>query len=132
MSHPALSSTDAAFATALAESPRGPDRDGVFAWSLVVRAALSAAPPLDSPARQDERLRALTTRLKSLSAPAPLRRALGAAAQDLSSDTAAPAVVLSHLVAPTNDCLGRRLADAVAAASRAAKSPVPRPPSPVS
>ena len=120
---------DGAFATALAESPRGPDRDGVFALWLVVRAALSAAPPLAAPARQAEQLRALTTRLKSLSAPAPLRRALGAAALDLSSD-AAPAVVLSHLVAPTSDCLGRRLADAVAAAARAARSPSPRPLSP--
>ena len=127
MSHPALSTADAAFAAALAESQRGPDRDGVFALWLVVRAALGSAPPLAPPQRQVERLRALAARLKSLSAPAPLRRALGAAALDLSAEGTTPAVVLSHLVAPTNDCLGRRLADVVAAAARAARPARPAP-----
>jgi hypothetical protein len=122
MSHPALPAADAAFATALAESPRGPDRDGIFALWLVVRAALGTAPPLTPPLRQADRLRSLAARLRSLNAPAPLRRALNAATADLlAPKSAGPAVVLSHLVAPTSECLGRRLADAVSAAARAAR-----------
>jgi len=34
MSHPALQAADAAFAAALAESPRGPDRDGAPLYPL--------------------------------------------------------------------------------------------------
>ena len=124
MSHPALSSTDAAFATFLSDSARGPERDGVFALWLVVRAALGAAPPAAPAARQPERLRALAARLKSLNAPAPLRRSLTAAIADLNAPRVAPAVVLSHLVAPSAECLSRKVADAVSAAARAAR-PVP-------
>ena len=121
MSHPALPAADAAFAAALAESPRGPDRDGVFALWLVVRAALGVAPPSQAPARQAERLKAVQARLKSLNAPAPLRRSLTAAIGDLAPGGPGPAVALSQLVAPAADCLSRRLADAVAAAARAAR-----------
>ncbi len=124
MSHPALASTDDAFARALVESARGPERDGVFALWLVVRAALGAAPPATPPARQAERLKALASRLKSLNAPAPLRRSLAAAMGDLSAAKgAAPAVVLTQLAAPAAECLGRRPAEAVQAAARAARPP---------
>jgi len=122
MSHPALPAADTAFAAALADSPRGPDRDGVFALWLVVRAALGAAPPLTPPARRPEHLKALAARLRSLNAPAPLRRALTAATADLGARGPGAAVVLSHLVAPTAECAGRRLADAVAAAARAVRA----------
>ena len=122
MSHPALPAADAAFAVALAESPRGPDRNGVFALWLVVRAALGAAPPLAPAPGHQERLKAVAARLRSLTAPAPLRRSLAAAIADLQRGTA-PAVVLSHLVAPTAETLGRRLADGIAAAARAARPP---------
>src|SRR5690348_5178289 len=119
MSHPALSAADAAFAAALVTAPRGPGRDGTFALWLVVRAALGAATVASVPARHAERLRALGRRLRSLNPPAPLRRALTAATQDLAATKGpAPAIVLSHLVAPTAECLDRRLADAVAAAAR--------------
>jgi hypothetical protein len=122
MSHPALPAADAAFAAALAESPRGPDRDGAFALWLVVRAALGAAPPITPGARHGERLKAVALRLRSLNAPAPLRRSLGAAIGDLqSADGSGSAVVLSQLVAPTAECLSRKLADAVQAAARAAR-----------
>lgn len=121
MSHPALPAVDTAFATALAESPRGPSRDGAFALWLVVRAALGAAPPLAPPAHQADRLKALAARLKSLNAPAPLRRSLSAAIVDLAPRGAGPAVALSHLIAPAAECLSRRLADAIAAAARAAR-----------
>jgi hypothetical protein len=128
MSHPALFAADDAFASALAESARGPVRDGVFAVWLVVRAALAVAPPATPPlaARQADRLRALSGRLKSLNAPAPLRRSLAAAITDLGpARGVAPAVVLAQLAAPAAECLGRRAGDAVQAAARAARA-VPR------
>src|SRR5512140_3676349 len=96
IAHRALSSADAAFAAALQGSSRGPDRDGVFALWLVVRAALSPVA-----AGGAERLRALQRRLKSLNAPAPLRRSLVAAIADLAAPRpVASAIVLSHPVAP--------------------------------
>ncbi len=119
MSHPALSAADAAFATALAESPRGPVRDGAFALWLVVRAALGAAGT--APKGQAERLRAVATRLRSLNAPAPLRRSLTAALADLAPRGAGAAVALTQLVAPTSETLGRRLAEAVGVAARAVR-----------
>lgn len=123
MSHPALPLADADFATALAASPRGPERDGIFALWLVVRAALGAATPVAAPARHADRLKALARRIKSLNPPAPLRRSLTAAVADLLAPRgAAPGIVLAHLVAPTADCLPRRAADAVAAAARAARA----------
>jgi hypothetical protein len=126
MSHPALASTDDAFTHALAESARGPERDGVFALWLVVRAALSSAPPAAPPARQAERLKALAARLKSLNPPAPLRRSLTAAVSDLGAARGvAPAVVLAQLAAPAAECLGRKSADAVQVAARAARPPAP-------
>jgi hypothetical protein len=122
MSHPALPASDDAFAMALAESARGPVRDGVFALWLVVRAALAGAPPGTAPARQPERLRALAARLKSLNAPAPLRRALMAAIADLGPARGLqPGIVLAQLAAPTAECLGRRAAEAVQAAARGAR-----------
>ncbi len=128
MSHPALAPTDDAFASALADSARGPERDGVFALWLVVRAALGAASPGAPPARQADRLKALASRLKSLNAPAPLRRSLAAAIGDLGpARGVAPAVILAQLAAPAAECLGRRVADAVQAAARAARAtPAPR------
>jgi len=122
MSHPALAASDDSFSVALAESARGPVRDGVFALWLVVRAALAGAPPATCPTRQPERLRALAGRLKSLNAPTPLRRSLAAALADLAPARGAqPAVVLAQLVAPAAECLGRRAAEAVQAAARAAR-----------
>jgi hypothetical protein len=124
MSHPALAASDDSFVAALAESARGPERDGVFALWLVVRAALAGAPPATSPARQPERLRALAARLKSLNAPAPLRRSLIAAIADLGPARGlSPGVVLAQLVAPAAECLGRRAAEAVQAAARGARPP---------
>jgi len=127
MSHPALALTDDAFTHALAESARGPERDGVFALWLVVRAALGTAPPAAPPARQAERLKALAARLKSLNPPAPLRRSLTAAVGDLGAARGvAPTVVLSQLAAPAGECLGRKSAEAVQAAARAARA-APKP-----
>ncbi|HWO88778.1 MAG TPA: hypothetical protein VNL98_06475 [Gemmatimonadales bacterium] len=121
MTHSALHAADAAFTTALAESARGPERDGVFALWLVVRAALGAS-MITVPSRHAERVRALQARLRSLNTPAPLRRSLAAALADLAPQRGVPpAVVLTHLVAPAQEALGRRVADAVSAAARAAR-----------
>ena len=122
MSHPALALADDSFAKALADSARGPQRDGVFALWLVVRAALAAAPPAPPPARHADRLRALAARIRSLNAPAPLRRSLVAAIADLGAPRAAvAATVLASLASPAAECLGRTAADAVQAAARAAR-----------
>lgn len=121
MSHAILAAADSAFTSALAESARGPERDGVFALWLVVRAAIGAAAPVN-PARHAERVRALQARIRSLSVSTPLRRSLAAALADLAHQRGVgPAVVLSHLVAPAHEALGRRVADAVNAASRAVR-----------
>ena len=131
MSHPALESADRALVSALAASARGPERDGVFALWLAVRAALGAAPPLTAPARHAERIRAVGQRVRSLAAPAPLRRSLGAALADLlPARSVAPAVVLSHLVAPASESCSALAAAAVQAAPRAARPVPPTPPEP--
>ena len=123
MSHPALPDADTAFAAALAESPRGPVRDGAFALWLVVRAALGVAPPQAPPAGHGERLAALAVRLKSLNTPGPLKRSMIAAIADLQPLKAvAPTIVLGHLVAPATETLGRRLGEAVAAAAAACRA----------
>jgi hypothetical protein len=122
MSHPALAFADDSFAKALVDSARGPQRDGVFALWLVVRAALALAPPATPPARQGDRLRAVAARIRSLNAPAPLRRSLAAALADLGAPRSVPAgLVLAQLAAPAAECLGRPAADAVQAAARAAR-----------
>jgi hypothetical protein len=123
MSHPALEQADRALVAALAASARGPERDGAFALWLVVRAALAAAPSAPAPPRQAERLRAVAQRVRSLSAAAPLRRSLGAALGDLLPTRGiAPAVVLTHLVAPATEG-APAAAPAVQAAARALRAP---------
>ena len=125
MSHPALEPADRALVAALAASARGPERDAAFALWLVVRAALAATPAGPAPERQAERLRAVALRVRSLTAPAPLRRSLGAALADLlPARGVAPAVVLSHLVAPAAES-APAAAPAVQAAARALRAPAP-------
>lgn len=125
MSHPALEPADRALVAALAASARGPERDGVFALWLAVRAALALA----EPARQAERLRAVGQRVRSLNAPAPLRRSLAAALADLGATRgAAPAVVLSHLAAPAAENCPAAAAAAVQAAARAMRPAAPENP----
>jgi hypothetical protein len=113
-----------ALADLLSRTARGSRRDGVFALWLTVRVALdfSLAPPLPDRARR-RRTAALERRLASLTLPAPLRRALGAATTQLEGgDPAAAALALTQLVAPARDTLGAEAGDAIALAARVARS----------
>ena len=110
--------------TLIAEAARGPQREGLFALWLIVRAAEALLPPAPVSAKNHRRrLQALETRLGGLALPAPLKRALVAARQHLETATPdAAAMVLSQLTAPARDVLGPEAAEAVAVAARAAKS----------
>jgi hypothetical protein len=109
--------------TLIAESARGPQREGLFALWLVVRAAEWLLPPAPVSAKNHRRrLQALESRLGSLALPGPLKRALAAARQHLESATpGAAALVLSQLTAPAREVLGAEAADAVSVAARGAK-----------
>ena len=107
---------------ALARSPRGPKRQGVYALWLIVRTALDLCldPPLPERSHR-RRLAAVERRISSLTVPAPLRRALSAAMNDLRDPTPATAVrVLRQMVAPAEDTLGRDVGKIVAEAVKAA------------
>jgi hypothetical protein len=128
MSHPALEPTDRALVAALAASARGPAREGVFALWLVARVALGAALPSVTPERHAERLRAVTARVRTLSAAAPVRRGVAAALADLAGPrSTAPALALAHLVAPAAECGLASAAAALQAAARAARPAGPEP-----
>ena len=109
--------------TLIAATARGPQREGLFALWLTVRAAEALLPPAPvTPKNHRRRLQALETRIGSLALPAPLKRALAAARQHLESATPnAAALALSQLTAPARDVLGVEAAEAVSVAARAAK-----------
>ena len=109
--------------TLIAESSRGPRREGLFALWLVVRAAEALLPPAPVSAKNHRRrLQALEKRIGSLALPAPLKRALAAARQHLETATPnAAALVLSQLTAPARDVLGAEAGDAVTVAARTAR-----------
>lgn len=124
-----MSEWDPAASALLALLPqigRGPKRGGIFALWLTVRVAqdlLLDPPPPDRAQRR--RVQALEHRLSSLSMPMPLRRALGAATnqlRDARPETAAQ--VLSQLVAPARESGGAEAGDAVAMAARQARRQV--------
>ena len=107
----------------LAQAARGPERDGLFALWLMVRAAEALFPPHPvSVKNHRRRLQALETRLGSLALPAPLRRALVAARHHLEAGTPAAAVlVLAQLVAPAREVLGSEAGEVIAVAARTAR-----------
>jgi len=109
--------------TLIAESARGPQREGLFALWLMVRTAEALLPPSPVSAKNHRRrLQAIESRLGSLALPAPLKRALVAARQHLETATPnAAALVLSQLTAPARDVLGAEAAEAVTVAARSAK-----------
>ena len=104
----------------LARAARGPERDGLFALWLMLRAAEALFPPHPvSLKNHRRRLQALETRLGSLALPAPLKRALVAARHHLEAGTPAAAVlVLAQLVAPAREVLGSEAGEVIAVAAR--------------
>ncbi len=112
-----------ALVTLLAQTSRGPRRDGVFAVWLTVRVAqdLGLDPPVPERA-QRRRVAALEQRITSLTLPPPLRRALTTALTQLRDGRAdlVPSI-LSQLVAPARDSLGADAAESVALAVRASR-----------
>jgi hypothetical protein len=125
-----------ALLTLLAEVGRGPKRGGIFALWLTVRVAQDLLlDPAPAERSQRRRVQALEQRISSLTMPPPLRRALGAAVQQLRDARAETAAqVLSQLVAPARDTAGPAAGEAVALAARQAReaarrspaSPLPR------
>lgn len=107
----------------LSQSGRGPKRGGLFALWLTIRVAqdLLLEPPLLERS-QRRRVQALERRLSSLTMPAPLRRALAAAVNQLREvrrDTVPQ--ILSQLVAPARETGGSEAGDALALAARQAR-----------
>ena len=114
----------AALLELLLHAARGPKREGIFALWLTVRVAqdlLLDPPPAERAHRR--RVEALARRLSSLTMPAPLRRALATAIDQLQDGTPAVAAqVLSQLVAPAREAGGADVGDAIARAARAARA----------
>ena len=108
----------------LAETARGPRREGYYAVGLLGRVAHDEmeSPPLPERASR-RRLLALERRLSSLTMSAPIRRALAGALHRLrdGGPDAASSALLS-LVAPVRESLGPEAAEAVQLARRAVSS----------
>ncbi len=108
---------------AVAESARGPKRNGLFALWMFVRACDGVLPPDQLSARaHHRRLQGLERRLTSLSVPAPLRRALASGVKELAEGNGVAAgIALQRLVAPARETLGGEVADVIGLAARIAK-----------
>lgn len=130
MSVAAFDAMEHRLADVLESEARGPRQNGVFALWLVARAAVALLPPDPvSPAGHRARLDEIERRLSSLSVGAPLKRALLAAVIQLRTGRARDAAfALQQLVAPTAEIVGRRAADAVEQAARAAQVHTKEPP----
>ena len=104
----------------LAETERGPRRDGLYAVWLTARAAADLAAEVGCEARpRKRRLDALEQRLSSLTLASPLRRGLVAALSHLRDpDVGTPTIALSQLIAPVRESLGVAAADCLAQAAR--------------
>jgi hypothetical protein len=107
----------------LADSVRGPKRNGVFALWMLVRTCSGVLPPdALSPRVHRRRLQALERRLASLSVPAPLKRALTSALRELSDrSSVAAGIALQRLVAPARETLGSEVGEVIGVAARIAR-----------
>lgn len=92
----------------MTDAPRGPRRQQLFAVWLAARVIQGIATEAWAPSgAHQKRVAALADRLKSLSLPAPTRRALNAAIQDLAELTPEAArLAASRLVAPVREAIG--------------------------
>ena len=108
---------------ALADSARGPKRNGVFALWMFVRACSGVLPPDELSTRvHRRRLEGLERRLMSLSVPAPLKRALTSALRELADRSGVAAgIALQRLVAPARETLGSEVAEVIGVAARIAR-----------
>jgi len=108
---------------ALANSARGPRRNGVFALWMFLRACQGLLPPDALSQRAHyRRLQGLERRFTSLSLPAPLRRALASGLKELADGSGlAAGMALQRLVAPARETLGSEVADAIGSAARTTK-----------
>ncbi len=108
---------------ALADSARGPKRNGVFALWMFVRTCSGVLPPDELTTRAHRRrLQALERRLMSLSVPAPLKRALTSAVRELTDRSGVAAgMALQRLMAPVRETLGSEVAEVIGLAARIAR-----------
>ena len=104
----------------MADTARGPRRNGLFALWLFVRQCGSSLPPTPLGERALElRLTGLEQRVSSLTLPAPLRRALPASLRELRSQHSnRVSIAIQQLWAPAREALGNPTADTLAAAAR--------------
>lgn len=111
---------------ALDTAMRGPRRNGLFAVWLILRSCgdlLSPNPVSERGHRR--RSQGLAMRLRSLSLPVPLRRALEGALMQLGDGTSRGAsIALQQLVAPVRETLGSTCADAVDRAAQIVREEV--------
>jgi hypothetical protein len=110
----------------LAQTARGPRREGIYALWLTVRVTqdLLLIPPLQERAHR-RRVAALEHRLATLTLPPSLRRALAATLLQLRNarpETASD--VLTQLVAPAREGAGAEAGEVIALAARAAREKV--------
>lgn len=105
---------------ALADSVRGPRRNGIFAVWIFLRACDAVLPPDPlSPRAHRRRLQGVERRLSSLSLPGPLKRALASGVRELAEGNGvAAAMALNRLVAPAGETLGGDVADLLGQAGR--------------
>jgi hypothetical protein len=108
---------------AVADSGRGPKRNGVFALWMLVRTCSGVLPPDELSLRvHRRRLQALERRLMSLSVPAPLKRALASALRELADRSGtAVGMALQRLVAPVRETLGSEVAEVIGLAAKIAR-----------
>ena len=113
-------------AETLGTAMRGPRRNGLFAVWLVLRCCGDLLPPNRVGERgHSRRVEGLERRLHGLSLPAPLRRALTGALQQLREGTpAAAGIALQQLVAPVDETLGATSGKTIARAAELARARV--------
>ena len=107
----------------LAAASGGPRQNALYALWLLVRTCGGLLPPDALSGRTHRgRVAGLERRLRLLSLPSPLRRALAGSVRELGEGTPhAAAIALQQLVAPARETVGADAGEALAAAARTAR-----------